>query len=261
MNISRIEAVIVRHFYNFKHSLDRLSDSFYWPAVDIVLWGLTSQYIQKAGHEVGNIILVFLSGLIFWQVIWRGQYEITVNLLEEMWNRNLTNIFSTPLRVREWVAGVLFLGVIKMIGTIGFAIALTWLLYAVNLFTFGWLLIPFFISLLMVGWWVGLMVASLLIRFGTQIQTLAWSGVYLLAPFSAIYYPVSSLPNWARTIAKALPTSYIFEGMRQSLKTGKIPFSNLGISFGLNLVYLFISFFMFKFCFEKSKEKGLSRLE
>lgn len=175
MNINRIKAIIIRHLYNFRHHLDRLSDSFYWPAMDIILWGLTSQYIQKTGGKASNIVLILLSGLVFWQVIWRGQYEITVNFLEEVWSQNLVNMFSTPLTLEEWVAGVMFLGIIKMIITVTFAIFLVWLLYTINILSFGFLLIPFFISLLMMGWWVGLMVTGLLVLFGRQVQTLAWS--------------------------------------------------------------------------------------
>lgn len=261
MAIHRIKAVIVRHLYNFKHHVDRLSDSFYWPAMDIVLWGLTSQYIQKAGSNVNHIVLILLSALIFWQIIWRGQYEITVNFLEELWSQNLVNIFSSPLTIEEWVIGVLSLGLIKMTATVIFAIFLVWVLYAVNILNLGFLIIPFFISLLMVGWWVGLIVTSFLLQYGRQFQTLAWAGVYLLAPFSAIYYPVASLPVWAQAIAKLIPSSYIFEGMRKVLLTGEIPYFHLAVSFGLNIIYLAFSFFFFKWSFKKSKEKGLARLE
>jgi len=188
MNIKRINAIIIRHLYNLKYNLDRLSDSFYWPVIDIILWGLTSQYIQTTGGKVSNIALVLLSGLVFWQVVWRGQYEITVNFLEEIWSQNLVNIFATPLTVEEWIISVLFLGVIKMFVTVSLSILLIWLLYTINILNFGFLLIPFFISLLITGWWVGLFVSGILVMLGRQIQTLAWAGVYLLAPFSAIYF-------------------------------------------------------------------------
>jgi len=92
VNSLRIKGIIYRHLYLFKNSLERVTDSFYWPAVDIVLWGLTSQYIQKSSGNIPGIILIFLSGLIFWQVVWRGQYEITVNFLEEVWNQNVVKV-------------------------------------------------------------------------------------------------------------------------------------------------------------------------
>jgi len=113
MNFNRIKAIIIRHLYNFKHNLDRLSDSFYWPAMDIILWGLTSQYIQEGGGEINNIILLLLSGLVFWQIVWRGQYEITVNLLEEVWSQNLVSLLATPLTINEWISSLFLLGFLK----------------------------------------------------------------------------------------------------------------------------------------------------
>jgi len=261
MNINRIFAIILRHLYNFKHHVDRWSDCFFWPAMDIVLWGLTSQYIQNTGASLNNIVLVLLSGLVFWQVIWRGQYEIATNFLEELWSKNLVNIFSTPLSSGEWIMGVIMFGLIKMFISISFAILLVWLFYTINILSIGFLLIPFFASLLFMGWWVGLIVAGVLVSFGRQVQTAAWIGVYLLAPFSAIYYPVSSLPKWGQIVARFLPSSYVFEGMRKALTLKTVPLDELLISFALNFIYLIFAYFFFKWCFKKSKEKGLARLE
>lgn len=261
MNLNRVWALVVRHLYNFKHNLDRLTDGFYWPAVDIVIWGLTFLYVQKAQVEISNIVILMLSGLIFWQVVWRGQYEFTTNLLEEIWNKNLVNLFSSPLTINEWMSGLVILSVIKLILTISFSFLLVWILYSINLFTFGFLIIPFMALLLIMGWWVGLLVAGLIIYLGQNIQTLAWAGVFILFPFSAIYYPVSSLPYWAQIIAKAVPSSYIFEGMREVILQGKLNYNNLLISLILNLFYLILAILFFKFMFRLSKEKGLARLE
>lgn len=258
---ARVKAVVWRHLYNFKHSWDRLSDAFYWPAMDIFIWGLTSMYIREATVEIPNIVMLLMTGLVFWMIVWRGQYEITVNLLEEMWNSNLVNLFTTPLTVYEWMAGVVVLGVMKMVITISFAGILVYLLYAVNVFKFGWLILPFMALLLMFGWSVGFIVAGLIVRFGMRIQTLAWTGIYLLAPFSAIYYPVSSLPAWAQTIARWTPTSYVFEGMRSVIFTGTMDQAGLIKSVGLTIVFFLSSIGFFLLMFNQSRKTGLARLE
>lgn len=258
---ARVKAVIWRHFYNFKHSWDRLSDAFYWPAMDIFIWGLTSVYISEATVEIPNIVMLLMTGLVFWMIVWRGQYEITVNLLEEMWNSNLVNLFTTPLTVYEWMVGVVFLGIMKMVMTISFAGLLVGLLYSVNVFRFGWLLLPFMSLLLMFGWSVGFIVAGLIVRFGMRIQTLAWTGIYLLAPFSAIYYPVSSLPNWAQTVARWTPTSYVFEGMRSVIFTGTMDQANLSKSLILTIMFFMAAIGFFLIMFNQSRKTGLARLE
>jgi len=262
MNSHRIWAVVVRHIYNMRHSWDKLSDSFYWPAMDLILWGLTSQYFSANPGKVSNVVLVLLTGLVFWQVVWRSQYEITVNLLEELWCKNVVNLFASPLTINEWMAAVLVLGVIKMLVTIVFVLALTWLFYTINLISsFGFLLLPFFALLLVSGWWIGLVVAGFIFRFGTQVQTLAWAGVYVLAPFSAIYFPVEILPGWAQVISRIIPTSYLFEGSRKVLATGQMPWTNLLVSLALNIVYLILAIIFFKKSFKAAKEQGLANLD
>lgn len=253
--------MVVRYLYLFRHSLDRLSDTFYWPAMDLLVWGFTSIYLQKQSQNVPGLIVAILTGLIFWLVVWRSQYEITVNLLEEMWSRNLVNLFTSPLKVSEWIVAVLILGILKMILSFLFASGLALILYKANIFNFGFLLLPFFLSLLLTGWFAGFFVAGLIIRFGTRIQTLAWSGVVLLSPFSAIYYPVNILPTWAQKVAQIIPTSYIFEGMREVLFTSNLSGEKLVISFILNIFYLILAILFFNFMFEKSKRLGLARLE
>lgn len=260
MKLHRVKAIILRHLYNYRHSADKLVDSFYWPAMDILLWGLTSMWIRE-NTEIPGLVTILLSGLVYWQFVWRGQYEFTINLLEEMWNQNLVSLYASPLTVVEWVVGAVGLGLIKLVLSVGFSVVLVWGLYAVKLWEGGWGLIPGAAILLMSGWWIGLLVSGILLRYGMRIQTLAWSGIYLLSPFSAIYYPVSSLPSWAQNVAWWVPMSHIFEYMRAILSGVKVPITDLGTPLLLTTGYLIMAGWWFKISFKKSLEKGLSRLE
>lgn len=260
MNFNRIYAVVLRHLYYLKHSWEQISDSFYWPAIDLIVWGLTSKYFQTTG-QVSNIMLIVLTGLIFWQVVWRSQYEITVSFLAEIWSKNVVVLFASPLTINEWIVAVIILGIIKMVATLFFIMILTWILYSVNLFTFGFTLLPFFGLLLFSGWWVGLLVVGIIMRIGNQAQTLAWAGVALLAPFSAVYYPLSSLPLWAQKMAGLVPTSYLFEGMRVVIATGIIPWTNLIYSFFISTVYLVMAVYYIKWSFNKACQDGLAKLD
>lgn len=260
INFNIVFAMMLRYFYGWKHSLDRLMDSFYWPAMDLFIWGLTSVYIKNTSRDFPQIILVILSGIVFWSIIWRSQYEISVNMLAEFWDKNLVNIFSSPLRLREWILSVIGIGFIKMLMTFLFSAFLAFILYRYNILIYGYLLLPFILNLLLTGWFLGLIVAAIIIRFGQNLQTFAWAGPVIIAPFSAFYYPVSTLPDWAQVIAKFIPSSYIFEGMREILFTGKLSYDKLFISFGLNIIYLTLAIYFFIFMFNKSRKLGLGRL-
>lgn len=260
MSIRRIFAMNKRYFYTLIHSYDRLSDMFYWPVIDILIWGLTGAYFAKLSSNPEQTITILLTGLIFWIITWRSQYEITVNLLSEMWDRNLVNIFSSPLSLSEWIVSVISYGALKMTVSLAFSAGTAFIFYKYAFFQFGWWILPITLSLLLTGWAIGFLVASILIRYGMKAQTLAWTGAYIIVPFSAIYFPLSILPDWAQKVAHLVPSSYIFEAMRGYIYTNTISIDKLLVSFGLNILYLILSIMLFVYCFKKSKQKGFGRL-
>jgi ABC-2 type transport system permease protein len=259
INLRRSWAVFLRYFYLFA-KMDQIADLLYWPAIDIILWGLTTVWMQQQAGA-SNMALIVLTGLIFWQIVWRGNYEISVNLLQEFWNRNLVNLFSTPLRLIEWILGVLMLCVVKIGIALVAGVVFVYLLYALNVFTLGWPFLPFMALLMLSGWVIGFLAASIVIYWGQRFQMLAWMTAYMFAPFSAVFYPVTALPVWAQKISWCLPTTYIFEGMRSILRGGPFPWADAAISLGLNVLYLALSMMLFYWMFERSRSKGLARFE
>lgn len=260
MNWTRVFAMVKRHYFNMIHNYDRLTDMFYWPAMDLFLWGATGLYFARLNNNNPHFIEIVLGGLVFWIVIWRAQYEININVLNEVWDRNLVNIFVSPLKISEWMLSFIIFGGVKMLASVAFSAGLAFLLYDYNIFRFGLAVIPFVISLLITGWAAGFLVASILIMYGDKVQTFAWMGVVLIAPFSGLYYPISSLPAWAQTIALFVPSSYIFEGMREILLKGTVSYDTFIISFALNIIYLLLSIWLFATMFEKSRKQGFGRL-
>ena len=260
MSWKRISAVFLRYFYIFA-KVETLSDLIFWPALEIVLWGVTSIWIQQHEKEIPSIAIAILTGLVFWQIVWRSYYEVAVNLLQEFWNRNLINLFSTPLKVSEWSIALMLTGLFKICITVSFGALVVWILYALNIFSLGFAFLPFCISLILSGWFMGFISASILIYFGQRMETLAWLTPYIFSPFCAVFYPVEALPGWAQMISYALPMTYIFEGMRMVIQHGVFSTPMFFISLGLNFFYLILTGFFLKFLFEKSREKGLGRLE
>jgi ABC-2 type transport system permease protein len=261
MSFGRIIAMIMRHLYLFPRTLENWAESIYWPVLDLLLWGLTTRWVESSRGAVPHLALMVLTGVVFWQVVWRANYEISVNLLEEFWNQNLVNLFATPLNVGEWSISLVALGLMKNVLTLTVGIGGVWLLYRLNILTVGWMLLPFLFALMMSGWFMGFTSSALIIYYGRRLQGLAWMLGFALAPFSAVFYPVSALPGWAQLVSAALPMTYVFEGMRQVLKGGPLPLSALVLSFGLNLLYLTLSILFFNAMYERSRSKGLGRLE
>lgn len=259
---SRISAIIVEHFLRLFHSLTEIVDTFYWSAVDVIIWGFMVTFLNTSGGAGVHLAAFLLSGLILWNISWRSQQDISVSLLWDVWNNNLTNLFATPLSVWEFLIGVIALGAVKILLTLTLVLLVAFLAFNFNLLNLGLYLLPFFGNLLLFGWVMGIFITALIIRFGREIQNLAWSIMILLNPVAAVFYPVSVLPNWLQVIAKMLPPSYIFEGMRSVLNGNYEIGNNLIMAFLLNCFYLILSILFFSYMFEQAREKGrLVKLE
>lgn len=261
MKFYRIWGIALRYLYLFRHSLDRLSDAFFWPVVDLVMWGLASRYFVTDLAGGNMLILGLLGGIILWIFPWRGQYEVTVNLLEDLWNRNLVNLFASPILFTEWVITLLLIGVIKSVISFFFAGLIAYLLYSANIFVFGINIVPWAALLILFGWVFGLLIASVVMRYGTKIQTLAWTAIYVIAPFSAVFYPVSSLPYWAQTVSHFVPASYVFEAMRAAVAGNPTPLSALFWPTILCLLYFTLAVLAIHSSFKKILSRGLISVE
>ncbi len=262
MSLHRIWGLMLRYLFLFKHSLDRISDAFFWPTVDIILWGMTSSYFTNNLSGTGSqLILGLLGGIILWIFPWRSQYEIAVNLLEDLWNRNLVNIFISPVQFAEWVFTLLFLGVGKALISFAYASILIFILYSANILSMGLVLVPWAVLLIMFGWVFGLLVAGIIMRYGTKIQTLAWTSIYIVAPFAAVYYPVDSLPQWAQSVAHFVPASYVFEAMRAAVGGHPLPFSDLLWPTLLCFIYFALAVLMIHQSFKHILARGLISID
>ncbi len=109
MNIGRIHALLMRHMYLYQRSLARLLEIVYWPFVDLVVWGFITIYLAKEGKTLHGAVAFFLGALILWDVLFRAQQGIALSFLEEMWARNLMNLFASPLTVGEYLAATMVL--------------------------------------------------------------------------------------------------------------------------------------------------------
>ena len=235
----RIWGLLYRHLALYRRSWPRLLELTYWPILQMCIWGFTARFLAA---RLGNPGLMagatLLGGVLLWEVTLRSQMGMSISFLEEIWSRNLGHVFVSPLRPIEMIAALIGMSIIRMLLGVLPAILLAWCLYAFNLFTLGPVLILFFVNLMIMGWAVALGVVSLVLRHGAGAEPLAWGVLFGLAPFSAVFYPVSVLPSFLHPVAYALPTTHVFEGMRAALLAGVIRWDHLAAAFGLNLVWL-----------------------
>lgn len=256
MKFYRITALIIRHLYLYKRSLPRLMDLFYWPVMELLVWGFLSVYLDRLNLGGFNAVTLLLGAIIFWDLLSQSQKAISVSFLEEVWEKNFLNIFVTPLRLSEFLASTMLLGVFRILMVIIVMGFLAALLYHFNLLVFGVYLIPFMASLLVFGTTLGLFTTAIILRYGTSAQILAFGFIFLIQPFSAVFYPVAVLPEALQYLSYLLPSTYVFEGMRAVVETGAAPWELLSLSLLTNVVYLPLVVWFFYRMFAMVKRKG-----
>ena len=257
MSVGRILALLSRHMYLYKRSFARMLEIFYWPFLDLVVWGFITIYLEKVGMSMQGAVTFFLGALILWDVLFRAQQGIAVSFLEEMWARNLMNLFASPLTVGEYLTATMTMSVLKVTAVGSLMMLFAWVFYSYDMFHMGLSLLPFILNLVISGWIIGVLTTSIIMRFGQQAEVLAWGMVFLFQPISCVFYPMTVLPPVLQSIAWMVPPAHIFEGMRAVLTTEAIPVTHLLWATGLNAVFLLLIVIWFYHTFNVCKDRGM----
>jgi ABC-2 type transport system permease protein len=256
-SLRRIWGLMYRHLALYRRSWPRLLELAYWPTLQMCIWGFTASFIaSRIGVEGQVAASLLLGGVLLWEVALRSQMGVAISFLEEIWSRNLGHVFVSPLRPWELVAALLAMSAIRMAIGVVPAVLLAWALYAFNLFAMGPILIVFALNLMAMGWWIALGVVSLILRHGAGAEALAWSVLFGITPFAAVFYPVSILPAVLQPVALALPAAHVFEGMRAALDTGAVRWDHLAWATGLNVVWTVAAALLFARQFRAARTSG-----
>ncbi|MFC4351961.1 ABC transporter permease [Fodinicurvata halophila] len=253
----RLYAMCLRHLYLLASSWPRIFELMYWPTVQMVIWGFITMYLLQLSSVIAQASGLLVSAVLLWDVLFRGQLGFSLSFLEEVWSRNLANIVVSPLRPIEFMAALTFMSLIRtLIGVVPAAL-LAIVFYEVSVFALGLPLLAFFSCLLVMGWSIGMMVSALILRVGQGAESVAWLAIFLIAPISAIYYPVDVLPPALQVLAWSLPTAPVFEGMRAILLDDTFRTDLLIHALVLNAVYLALGMFLFLYAFHVARRRGL----
>ena len=240
ISAARIGAMVLRHLYVLRGSWPRLLELAYWPTMQMIIWGFITVFLYTNSTWVARAFGVLLSAVMLWDVLFRGQLGFTLSFMEEMWSRNLANLFVSPLKPIEHVLSLITMSLIRTIIGVLPAALLAIPLYHYSIFSLGLPLLGFFANLLVMSWAMGLPITALILRFGQGAENFAWFLIFLLAPVSAVYYPVHVLPSWLQPVSWSLPSTYVFEGMRSLLVDKQFRGDLMLEAAGLNLVYIAI---------------------
>ena len=258
MNFRVIWALVLRYIFLYTRNPVRLVEMVFWPVVDLLVWGNLTLFLQRnSSQEFGSYIVFLLGAMILWDIMFRAQQGVAISFLEDVWTRNLLNVFVAPVRTTEYLGATFAVGILRIAVTGVVLGSIAWLGYAFNVFILEWWLVPFFLNLMLFGWSLGMISTALILRWGQAAESLAWAVPFFIQPVVAVFYPVADMPAWSQPVAWAFPATYIFEGMREVMRTGSMNLTLLAQALVLNLVYLAAAGGLFGWILNLTRKRGL----
>ena len=253
----RIAAIVLRHFYLLRGSPARVLPLFAWVAIDIVLWGFITRYLNSVAAPGFNFVPSLLGAALLWDFLVRVMMGVTTAFFEDVWSRNFLNIFATPLEISEYVSGL----VLSSIATSSLGLAGMLLVaaaaFGLSFLGYGVVLVPFLLVLFLTGIALGIAGCAVVLRFGPAAEWFIWPIPALISPFAGVFYPLATLPRWMQYLARLLPPAYVFEGVRRVVAGRAVSGAALAAGGGLAAVDLLLACWFFLRIYRHAVRTGL----
>ena len=257
MLLGRTFAIVLRQFYLIRGSFSRVFPLFAWVAVDMVLWGFLTKYLNSVTSSGFNFVPVLLGSVLLWDFFIRIMQGVTMAFFEDVWSRNFLNIFATPLLISEYVGGLVLSSITTSIVGLLAMLFIAVAVFKLSFLVYGLMVMPFLLILFLFGISLGIFGSALVLRFGPASEWFIWPIPALVSPFVGVLYPVSTLPQWMQLVSRILPPSYVFEQLRAIVSGGAVSWIALVWSACLALVYIFAAYWFFVRIYKHALRTGL----
>src|SRR6476646_4993878 len=118
----RAGAIALRQVYLMRGSFARIMPMFGWVAIDMVLWGFMSRYLNQISSGGPNFVPALLGAVLLWDFFTRVMHGVTTAFFEDVWSRNFLNVFASPLRISEYLSGLVLTSLVTSL--VGLAVML-----------------------------------------------------------------------------------------------------------------------------------------
>jgi ABC-2 type transport system permease protein len=253
----RVWAIVLRQLYLLRESPARVIPLFAWAALDIVLWGFVTRYLDSIGAGGQDWIPVLLGAVLLWNFFGRIMQGVTTAFLEDVWSRNFLTVFASPISTGEYLLGLVVTSLLTSVVGMIVMLVLAGAGFGLNFWTYGLALLPFFVNLVLFGVALGIFGCAMVLRLGPASEWLVWPIPSLVAPFAGVFYPLSTLPSWMQIIGYGLPPSYVFEAMRGIVLRNQLDWNALFGSLALSAAYLVASAGFFTRVYKRAVQTGL----
>lgn len=257
MRWQRLQAIMLRHVYLIRGSFARVFPMFTWVAIDMVLWGFLTRYLNTVSQSGINFVPILLGAVLLWDFFIRVMQGVTMAFFEDVWSRNFLNVFATPMLVSEYVGGMVLTSILTSLFGLVIMLLLAVVVFNLSFFAYGIMLIPFLIELFMFGIAMGVIGSAIVLRFGPASEWFIWPLPAIISPFAGVLYPISILPMWMKCVSYVIPPSYTFEGMRSIMFGGTVSWFSLMMGGALSVVYVAVAYWIFTRTYRHAIKTGL----
>jgi ABC-2 type transport system permease protein len=257
MTASRVCAIVLRQYYLVRGSASRVIPMFAWVAVDIILWGFITRYLNSVTGPGFNFVPVLLGAVLLWDFFSRVMHGVTMTFFEDVWSRNFLNIFATPLSIFEYLGGLVLSATATSIIGLTVMLVLATVFFGLSFFAYGVVLVPFLLVLFLFGIAMGIVGTAIVLRLGPAAEWFIWPVPAIISPFVGVFYPLSTLPRWMRALARMLPPSYVFEGLRGVIAGHKAALPAMFAGVGLAVLYVVLACWFFAHVYRHAVRTGL----
>ena len=257
MSITRTFAIVLRLFYLMRGSSARLFPLFAWVVVDMVLWGFITRYLNSVTASGLNFVPRLLGAVLLWDFLIRVMQGVTMAFFEDVWSRNFLNLFATPLRISEYLGGLIVASILTSSVGLVLMLVLATTFFGLSFLAYGLSIIPSLLILFLCGIALGIFSSAVVLRLGPAAEWFIWPAPAVISPFAGVFYPIATLPGWMQYISSVLPPSYVFENLRTVVAGGHASALALAWSTCLTLLYLLLAGWYFTRTYRHAVRTGL----
>jgi len=137
---------MLRYFYLLRGTPARWMPVFAWVAIDIVLWGFITKYLNSIAASRLNFVPTLLGAVLLFDFFTRVMHGVAGVFLEDVWSRNFLNLFASPLTIPQYLLGLVVTSTVTSLIGLMVMLVLATALFGLPFFAYGLTLVPFLLT-------------------------------------------------------------------------------------------------------------------
>ncbi len=250
-------AIVLRYFYLLRGTPARWVPLFAWVAVDIVLWGFISRYLNSITAAGLNFVPTLLGAVLLFDFFTRVMHGVAGVFLEDVWSRSFLNLFASPLTIPQYLLGLVLTSIATSLVGLLVMLLLASAVFKLSFFALGLAVVPFLLILFLFGVSLGIFTSAVVLRLGPSAEWFVWPVPALISPFAGVFYPIATLPQGMQVVSNFLPPSCVFEGLRAIVSGHAVPGLSLLWGACLSGAYVLLACWFFTRVYRHAVRTGI----